>query len=550
MGDSVREGQRDAAPPRTRCSPAPYSTTMPVTISTGCQLNMRALPSQAKPPRQCWHHAPTKATQPSPRPPSKVQKGRKGRSGIIAARCRDLGGGRKESCQPPWRLPATLAHWDAGTPGRSHPKGEAAAVGRVVRSSGGRQAGRNVSRRSPSHVTAPTAAPAAPGATESTLSTSETASSTTQPALSTLKPAPGAPKPEPSTSESHPQHSKPAPATPNVPPAPPSLGPAPPKLFPALTKLPQTWAQHPQTCGPTAPRGDGQARGRAYLPGDLHLPPEIDISVAGGTPPQPLLGPAGPHLPFALSERRHVGRRRSSGPPRRWRRRSRAGGQRDQRERWVERPTSASALASACRFPWRRRMAAAGEPRAAVRARGRRSGDGGTESGTETGLRGSVAGKRPGGAPLGISLGRAGREPGWGRCGGFGGDSQLRDSSWLRCGQFPFSRPPSALGSALPGRDGKEGSGSRLVPAPVSSWLSRPKPGARRWGGAMDSNAGSWRAPAHPYGVAWGKPEAAVCQTLLGFVTALTLLWVFWLCPALPSRTLLPSGASCREQRC
>lgn len=117
MGDSVREGQRDAAPPRTRCSPAPYSTTMPVTISTGCQLNMRALPSQAKPPRQCWHHAPTKATQPSPRLPSKVQKGRKGRSGIIAARCRDLGGGEERELSASLEAPCytgSLGHRHTG----------------------------------------------------------------------------------------------------------------------------------------------------------------------------------------------------------------------------------------------------------------------------------------------------------------------------------------------------------------------------------------------------------------------------------------------------
>lgn len=87
-------------------------------------------------------------------------------------------------------------------------------------------------------------------------------------------------------------------------------------------------------------------------------------------------------------------------------------------------------------------MAAVGKHWAAVRAGGGRSGESGTESGMETRLWGSVAGKRPGGsAPVDFHGERRPRA-GLGAVWSFGGDSQLRYSSWQRYGHFPFSWPP------------------------------------------------------------------------------------------------------------
>lgn len=120
-----------AAPRRTPRSPAPYSTTMPVTISTGCQLNIWALPSKAKPPRQCWHQPLTKATHKKPRPPRRTQKGRKGRSSISATGWQCLGE-NKTPAQPLPGLsgPAPALACMQTPPGRSqtergtkHPEG-------------------------------------------------------------------------------------------------------------------------------------------------------------------------------------------------------------------------------------------------------------------------------------------------------------------------------------------------------------------------------------------------------------------------------------------
>lgn len=63
-------------------------------------MKVRALPSREKPPRQCWHQAPTKATQSKPRPPRRTQKGRKGRSGIFATGWWHLGRNKMHSEAP------------------------------------------------------------------------------------------------------------------------------------------------------------------------------------------------------------------------------------------------------------------------------------------------------------------------------------------------------------------------------------------------------------------------------------------------------------------
>lgn len=186
------------------------------------------------------------------------------------------------------------------------------------------------------------------------------------------------------------------------------------------------------------------------------------------------------------------------------------------------------------RFPWRWRTVAVGEHWAAVRAGGGRSGDSGTESGMETKLRGSVAGKRPGGAPLWISMGREAASRA-GRGVGF----------WER---FSASRLFVAAIRAVP-----------VLLAPVSSgqcltcerwegrlWLPShphtclllcepPQAGSMRlgWGNGQQCWVMACSSPFLWHGL--GEPEAPVCQTLLGFVTALTLFWFCWLCPALPS---------------
>ncbi|KAJ7403457.1 hypothetical protein BTVI_76771 [Pitangus sulphuratus] len=52
-------------------------------ISIKCQLNVWVPPSREKPPPHwCWHQMPTRATQSKPRVPRRVQKGRKGTSGM------------------------------------------------------------------------------------------------------------------------------------------------------------------------------------------------------------------------------------------------------------------------------------------------------------------------------------------------------------------------------------------------------------------------------------------------------------------------------------
>lgn len=62
--------------------PAPYKITMPVTMRTGCQLNILREPSQAKPPSQCWLQYIVSPKHKIARFPTRIEYGRNGTVGI------------------------------------------------------------------------------------------------------------------------------------------------------------------------------------------------------------------------------------------------------------------------------------------------------------------------------------------------------------------------------------------------------------------------------------------------------------------------------------
>lgn len=62
--------------------PVPYKTTMPVTMRTGCQLNILREPSQARPPSQRWLQYTVSPKHKMPRFPTRIEYGRNGIVGI------------------------------------------------------------------------------------------------------------------------------------------------------------------------------------------------------------------------------------------------------------------------------------------------------------------------------------------------------------------------------------------------------------------------------------------------------------------------------------